>query len=244
MSSATTIKAAPGDSTWALPRPGPAPPSAPTAPEAAKRPHVWRGGAGPPGGGVTISIAGDNQPGQGEQALNREESPRDRPLKPGDVGHGAGKCHGGALRGYFEVRRQSPLGEGRGQCRDSARWSPPRRSRRHPEGGFGGRALRGGAGQGRAGRGWRRRAPLPSQRRRPHVAATATPQPRRWGQERDWGRERERGCPGWQRPFRVPRGDTAHTSPCPLASPQAQGAAPQGGHCLSPLPCPSAGSAI
>lgn len=151
MSSATTIKAAPGDSTWALPRPGPAPPSAPKGPEAAKRPHVWRGGAGPPGGGVTISIAGDNQPGQGEQALNREESPRDRPLKPGDVGHGAGKCHGGALRGYFEVRRQSPLGEGRGQCRDSARWSPPRRSRRHPEGGFGGRALRGGAGQGRAG---------------------------------------------------------------------------------------------
>lgn len=101
-----------------------------------------------------------------------------------------------------------------------------------------------GAGQGRAGQGWRRRAPLPSQRRRLHVAATATPQPRRWGQERDWGRERERGCPGWQRPFRVPRGDTAHTSPCPLASPQAQGAAPQGGHYLSPLPCPSAGSAI
>lgn len=99
-----------------------------------------------PAGGVTISIAGDNQPGQGEQALNREESPRDRPLKPGDVGHGAGKCHGGALRGYFEVRRQSPLGEGRGQCRDSARWSPPRRSRRHPEGGFSGRALPGRAG--------------------------------------------------------------------------------------------------
>lgn len=157
MSSATTSKAAPGDSPWALPQPGPASPSAPKGPGAAKRPQLWQGGAGPPGGGVTISHAGDNQPGQGEQALNPERSPRDRPLKPGDVGHGARKYHGGALRGHFGVRRQSPPGVRKGTAPGLSPLELPQRSRRRAEGGFGGREL-----PGRAGRGWRRRAPLPS----------------------------------------------------------------------------------
>lgn len=178
MSSATTSKAAPGDSPWALPQPGPASPSAPKGPGAAKRPQLWRGGAGPPGGGVTISHAGDNQPGQGEQALNPEGSPRDRPLKPGDVGHGARKYHGGALRGHFGVRRQSPPGEGRGQRRGSARWSSPSGAVVALRAASAGGSCR--AGQGRAGKAAPRSASL-TQRRRPHVVATATLQPRRPG---------------------------------------------------------------
>lgn len=55
-----------------------------------------------PAGGVTaaqVTISPSPSPGQGEQALNRGESPQDRPLKPGAVGHGARKYHGGELRG-------------------------------------------------------------------------------------------------------------------------------------------------
>lgn len=192
MSSATTSKATPGDSPWALPQPGPASPSAPKGPGAAKRPQLWRGGAGPPGGGVTISHAGDNQPGQGEQALNPEGSPRDRPLKPGDVGHGARKYHGGALRGHFGVRRQSPPGEGRGQRRGSARWSSPSGAVVALRAASAGGSCR--AGQGRAGKAAPRSASL-TQRRRPHVVATATPQPRRPGTGTGLGSRTRMGLP-------------------------------------------------
>lgn len=240
MSSATTSKATPGDSPWALPQPGPASPSAPKGPGAAKRPQLWRGGAGPPGGGVTISHAGDNQPGQGEQALNPEGSPRDRPLKPGDVGHGARKYHGGALRGHFGVRRQSPPGEGRGQRRGSARWSSP-------SGAVVALRAASAGGSCRAGQGGDGGAAL----RFPHTAA-----PPARGSDRDataeaagdgngTGVENENGAaPACSGRLGLPVG--TRPSPCPVPSPALRRGEQRlrGARYLSPLPCPSAGSAI
>lgn len=210
MSSATTSKAVQGDSPWALPRPGPASPSEARGRKAS--PGVaGRSGTARRGGGTAaqVTISPSPSPGQGEQALNRGESPQDRPLKPGAVGHGARKYHGGELRGGPRGYAAEPARGRKGIA--------PGLTPLEPRGGAV-VALRAVSAGGRCQAG---RAAAPRSRFPRSGAARTWQRPRRHSRG-GRGRERGRGRPGWQRPAGAPR--RGHGPPVALCRRQPSGA--------------------